>query len=66
MALSGAGIAILPRFLAEPELMRLLPETIDIDRIFWLSVHREIADNASTKALTDFLPKHIKKLQEIL
>lgn len=64
MTKNAAGLAILPKFLAEPELVRLLPNVINIKRTFWFSVHKEIADNARIKALIDFLPHEIAALDQ--
>lgn len=56
---SGCGIAVLPCFLghAAPDLVPILPSTIDITRTFWMVAPRERRDLARVRALWDFLRK---------
>ena len=57
MACSDCGIAMLPRFVGEPEpsLVRVLPAEVCITRTFWLAIHEDISEHARIKAVTDFL-----------
>lgn len=57
LACSDCGIAMLPRFVAEPEpaLITVLPEEVCITRTFWLAVHEDIVEHARIRAVMDFL-----------
>lgn len=54
---SAAGIGILPCFIggARPDLMRLLPNIIDIERNFWLVMHRDVQHMTRIRLFIDWL-----------
>jgi len=51
---SGAGIAILPDFMASSELQKILPNKIQIKRQFWFSCHQSVAPLKKIKAFKAF------------
>ena len=51
---SGAGIAILPDFMASSELQKILPNKIQIKRQFWFSCHQSVAPLEKIKAFKAF------------
>lgn len=57
MTRSGAGICMLPRFMAEraPELVPVLAGQADVKRSFWLAIHEDVAEFARMRQMTDFL-----------
>lgn len=61
----GGGIGILPCFLgdAQPGLMRWLAPAIDIQRSFWLVVHKDARRTARVRAFTDWLQHLVTTLQ---
>lgn len=62
---NGGGIGVLPLFLGE-ELVRLFPNKISINRKFWLSVHREIADTARARRVRQWLRQVAEQNAETL
>ncbi len=68
MTRSGAGISILPRFMAEkhPDLIRILPNEINIIRTFWLTTHQDAHSLARIQAVSDFLVKLVTEKHSIL
>ncbi|MCI4662172.1 MAG: LysR family transcriptional regulator [Neomegalonema sp.] len=68
MTRAGAGIAILPRFMAheDPGLVPLLPETVRVERSFWLVIHEDVHPLARIRAMTDFLVALMAEKQSIL
>ena len=57
MIAAGAGLGILPTFLANkhPQLRRVLEPEIRVDRTFWLAIHEDVASLARIRAVRDFL-----------
>ncbi|MCA8899733.1 MAG: LysR family transcriptional regulator [Hyphomonas sp.] len=57
LARSGAGLCILPKFIASrhPELKLVLPDEVQVTRSFWLVVHQDVQDFARIRHLSDFL-----------
>jgi DNA-binding transcriptional LysR family regulator len=55
--LAGAGLCVLPAFLAgeEPGLVRVLPDEIRLTRSLWLIVHQDLAELARIKAVVRFI-----------
>lgn len=51
---NGGGIAVLPCFLVGPNLKRVLPH-VRLTRRWWLGTHRDVVDNARTKAVHAWL-----------
>ena len=56
MIANGAGIGVLPCFMAEDDLrlMRIMPG-VSICRAFWLAMHRDVASQARVRAFVDWL-----------
>lgn len=54
---SGAGLCILPKFIAElhSELRPVLPGDIQVQRSFWLVTHEDVQDFARIRHLSQFL-----------
>ena len=54
---AGAGLCILPCFLADPDtrLLRVLPEQINVLRSFWMVVHSDMRDLARIRVTGDFI-----------
>jgi len=65
---SGAGIAVLPAFIAEPDksLQRVLPKEANFTRTFWMSVPAEARNLARMKAVWDFLRETVEAHRNIL
>lgn len=65
---SGAGIGILPCFIgaAMPDLVRLLPDMIDIERSFWLVMHRDVQKIARIRLFIDWLVQIVENDPTIL
>ena len=56
---SGAGIAILPDFIAGPSLIKILPNDLQIKRQFWFSYHQSVAPLGKIKAFKTFCRIHL-------
>ena len=57
MAREGAGIAVLPHFIAgnDLQLVSVLPEAVSLQRSFWLAVHEDVHATSRVRAVGDFL-----------
>ena len=57
MARTGAGIAVLPHFIAgdDPNLVRVLPDAVRLERAFWLAVHEDVHATSRVRAAGEFL-----------
>lgn len=57
MVAAGAGLSILPRFIAEQnaELETVLPESISFKRTFWQATHSDVRKLARTEAFISWL-----------
>jgi DNA-binding transcriptional LysR family regulator len=55
---NGGGVGVLPCFLAGANLKRLLP-SLRLTRRLWLGAHRDVADNARTKAVVRWLKETV-------
>jgi DNA-binding transcriptional LysR family regulator len=55
--LAGAGLCVLPAFLAagEPGLVRVLADEVSLTRSLWLTVHQDLAGLARVKAVVRFI-----------
>jgi DNA-binding transcriptional LysR family regulator len=55
--LAGAGLCVLPAFLAGEEagLVRILPEEVSLTRSLWLTVHQDLAELARIRAAVRFI-----------
>ena len=64
---SGAGIAILPYFMASlyPDIRPVLPE-INIIRSWWMNIHEEQKDLARIRVVADYVHQELNSKQEIL
>ena len=61
--LAGAGLCVLPAFLAGEEegLVRVLPEEISLTRSLWLTVHQDLAELARVRAAVGFIRDEVEK-----
>ena len=68
MIASGAGLGVLPCFLADqnPQLLRVLPDTVSLSRTFWVSVHSDFATSPRLRIVTDWLEGVIARRQQDL
>lgn len=57
MARSGAGIAVLPHFMAaqDTQLVQVLPDTVRLERAFWLAIHEDVHALSRVRAASEFL-----------
>ena len=67
-AVAGLGLAFLHCFAAEPDnrLVRVLPEKVQFNREFWLSVHEDLRHVARIEAVCDFLTELLRDNQAFL
>ena len=65
MVCSGAGLGILPNFMARKDkrLTQLFPQDIQIERTFWLATHEDVADLKRNRLLSDFLYEVLRQLE---
>lgn len=65
---AGAGIAVLPAFIAERDqsLRRVLPDEANFTRTFWMSVPAETRHLARMKATWDFLRQTVEAQRPLL
>lgn len=65
---AGAGIAVLPAFIAERDksLRRVLPDEANFTRTFWMSVPAETRHLARMKATWDFLRETVEAQRALL
>lgn len=61
-AAAGAGICILPCFLAtpRPELVRVLPDEVRLIRSFWMVVHSDMRQLSRIRATADFIAESVR------
>lgn len=59
--LAGAGLCVLPAFLAGEEggLVRVLPDEVSLTRSLWLIVHQDLAELARIKAVMRFIKEEV-------
>jgi DNA-binding transcriptional LysR family regulator len=59
--LAGAGLCVLPAFLAKEEkgLIRVLPDEVSLTRSLWLIVHQDLAELARIKAVVRFIKDEV-------
>lgn len=64
MIAAGAGVGILPNFMAEKadRLIRLVPRNINVVRTFWLAVHEDVARLKRNRHMVDFLTETLADL----
>ena len=60
--MAGAGLCILPAFLASKEdgLVRVLPDEISLTRSLWLTVHQDLAELARVRAAVAFIRDEVE------
>ncbi|HEX8258546.1 MAG TPA: LysR family transcriptional regulator [Allosphingosinicella sp.] len=60
--LGGAGLCVLPAFLAGEEagLVRVLPGEVSLTRSLWLIVHQDLAELARVKAVVRFVREQVE------
>ena len=65
--LAGAGLCVLPAFLAGEEagLVRVLPGEISLTRSLWLTVHQDLAELARVRAAVRFIKDEVEKAKEL-
>jgi DNA-binding transcriptional LysR family regulator len=54
---NGLGLCVLPYFFASryPELERVLPDEVDLQRHYWITCHRDLRQAPRVRAVIDFL-----------
>jgi DNA-binding transcriptional LysR family regulator len=59
---SGAGLCVLPGFLAgaEPGLVRILPREVKLTRSLWMVVHQDQAELARVRAVSRFVREAVE------
>jgi len=67
-ACAGAGLAMLPHFMAarRPGLVRILPAEINLIRDWWLVVHQDLQTVPRIRAMTDFIIATMRQDSKIL
>lgn len=57
MVRAGAGLGILPEFMAKrsPGLVNLLPHDIRVERSFWLAIHEDVHELKRIRLMSEFL-----------
>jgi DNA-binding transcriptional LysR family regulator len=65
--LAGAGLCVLPAFLAEEEddLVRVLPDEVSLTRSLWLTVHQDLAELARIKATVRFIKEEVEAAKAV-
>ncbi len=60
--LAGAGLCVLPAFLAgeEKRLVRVLADEVSLTRSLWLIVHQDLAELARVKAVVRFIKEEVE------
>jgi DNA-binding transcriptional LysR family regulator len=60
--LAGAGLCVLPAFLAgeEPGLVRVLADEVRLTRSLWLIVHQDLAELARIRAVVRFIKQEVE------
>ena len=65
--LAGAGLCVLPAFLAGEEkgLVRVLPDEVSLTRSLWLIVHQDLAELARIKAVVKFVKDEVAAARSV-
>jgi DNA-binding transcriptional LysR family regulator len=60
---NGVGLGILHAFAADadPRLVRILPQTVEVTRSYWLVVHKEQQRLPRARAVVDFLTELVAR-----
>ncbi len=66
-ALGGAGICILPNFIAagEPGLTPVLSDQVSLTRTFWLTTHANLRDLVRIKVVSTFIVNAVKAASDV-
>lgn len=66
MAVAGAGLCILPHFMArsEPDLSPVLPDDIRLTRTFWMITHADLHDVPRIRACGDFMAESVRQARQ--
>lgn len=64
MVRAGAGLGILPSFIGDRihGLIKLLPESVLVERTFWLAIHEDVAGLRRNRIMTDFIISQLSDL----
>ena len=65
-AVSGAGICMLPAFIARnhAQLRPVLPDDVSARRSFWLTVHADLRDLARVRTTSDFIESAVRMARD--
>ena len=65
--LAGAGLCVLPDFIAaaEPGLVKVLPNDVGLTRSLWLVTHQDLKGLARIRAVTDFMVEAVKDARTV-
>lgn len=65
--LAGAGLCVLPGFLAREEagLVRVLAEEVSLTRSLWLTVHQDLAELARVRAAVRFIKEEVESARGV-
>ena len=65
--LAGAGLCVLPAFLArqEPGLVRVLADQVCLTRSLWLIVHQDLAELARIRAVLRFIHEEVESARAV-
>lgn len=68
LVLAGAGLGVLPHFMAAqiPNLVRILPSQVRIERSFWMSVHQDLKTTARLRAVRRWMVSLVQEQQDLL
>lgn len=63
---SGAGLCVLPRFLADRDerLMRVLPDEASFRRTLWMIVHSDMRDIARIQVTSEFIVEEVRRTRD--
>jgi len=66
-AVSGAGLCMLPGFIAQnhAQLQPVLPGEISARRAFWLTVHADLRDLARVRTTCHFIEEQVRRAREL-
>jgi DNA-binding transcriptional LysR family regulator len=62
VALGGTALVVLPCYMAapHPELERVLPDAVRIERTYWLSVHGDLADSPRVRLVMGEIERQVR------
>lgn len=62
---NGGGVGVLPKFLASG-LVQLFPQRVSLERRFWISTHRDVAETARIKYVSKWMRQVAKSSAQLL